>query len=925
MASGGIETGVYTQAPPAFPRHGHSNSINASFSQVPSSLNTYDAHSVASTPAPTPPPTRHVAEQQQQQHQQHQSQSQQQSMAYNMNGGPPMANGGMMAAPSGFVGYQDPNAYAQPNLPNFYGNGAKPQIYTAVYSNVSVFEMEVNGVAVMRRRADSWLNATQILKVAGVDKGKRTKVLEKEITGEHEKVQGGYGKYQGTWVNYQRGREFARQYGVEHLLLPLFEYDIGSDGMTGMSQGMETPTKEQAMAAQRKRLYGGDGRPVAQSSGGTFFKNMSSTAANAIHALNRTRLDSPSQMDGRRSMGPRRQSQSFNYSQDPMYGQGASQQSMHSMTSQDSFGTNGGIMSQGASFADFGNTDVQEPPRKRIRPSPQSSFLGGPYDAPMEMALPDGTSTEPNASFFSQASQSIAPPDTLFYGLEPLPHPSGPLEEQKKELLLDLFIDPSRTDFDDHPAFLRLSGDEFELPIDGSCNTALHWAATLARIPLVRKLLEKGFNMRRANSGGETALIAACQARNNLDHNSFPALLQLLGPSIEVRDRRGRTLLHHIAVSSAMKGRAAVGKYYLESLLEYVIQQGPTPSHAASMSFDGVNGVHSQAQNYALTLGSFMDNIVNAQDKAGDTALNLAARTSTTTIIDQLIEVGADPNITNRGGLAPVDFGVGVTNVNGQVADQSMQMFDSNVTANGSPQKSFEEAQEGLLTSIREILSQSEADFAAEMKEKNETLDKTNAALKESGNSLAEERRKLEDARDKVRTKEELEQKIKNLRQTVAQYRTELSATNPSTTVRDNVMVGEADKGIDLDGQLSLVGELFPDGEIDPGNMALLTQEQLNFLGSLERAEVLSGRAQVYQRHNGQLEQMAKTLKGRSAELEERYKKIVSLCTGADEEKVDGLMDNLVQAVISEQKEMNDNTQLVRVREFLRMVQGTGN
>lgn len=63
--------------------------------------------------------------------------------------------------------------------------------------------MPVNNVAVMRRRHDSWLNATQILKVAGVEKGKRTKVLEKEIlNGQHEKVQGGYGKYQGTWYGY---------------------------------------------------------------------------------------------------------------------------------------------------------------------------------------------------------------------------------------------------------------------------------------------------------------------------------------------------------------------------------------------------------------------------------------------------------------------------------------------------------------------------------------------------------------------------------------------------------------------------------------------------------------------------------------------------------------------------------------------------
>ena len=51
----------------------------------------------------------------------------------------------------------------------------------------------------MRRRSDSWLNATQILKVAGFDKPQRTRILEREVQkGEHEKVQGGYGKYQGT-------------------------------------------------------------------------------------------------------------------------------------------------------------------------------------------------------------------------------------------------------------------------------------------------------------------------------------------------------------------------------------------------------------------------------------------------------------------------------------------------------------------------------------------------------------------------------------------------------------------------------------------------------------------------------------------------------------------------------------------------------
>ena len=50
----------------------------------------------------------------------------------------------------------------------------------------------------MRRRVDSYINATHILKVADYDKPARTRILEREVQkGVHEKVQGGYGKYQG--------------------------------------------------------------------------------------------------------------------------------------------------------------------------------------------------------------------------------------------------------------------------------------------------------------------------------------------------------------------------------------------------------------------------------------------------------------------------------------------------------------------------------------------------------------------------------------------------------------------------------------------------------------------------------------------------------------------------------------------------------
>lgn len=103
-------------------------------------------------------------------------------------------------------------------------------IGSAVYSNVPVLEITIKGIPMMRRRKDDWLNATQILKVAGFDKPQRTRILEREVQkGEHEKVQGGYGKYQGTWIPFSRGLELATQYEVADIMDPILSYRQGSE------------------------------------------------------------------------------------------------------------------------------------------------------------------------------------------------------------------------------------------------------------------------------------------------------------------------------------------------------------------------------------------------------------------------------------------------------------------------------------------------------------------------------------------------------------------------------------------------------------------------------------------------------------------------------------------------------------------------
>jgi regulatory protein SWI6 len=516
----------------------------------------------------------------------------------------------------------------------------------AVYSGVSVYEMEVNGVAVMRRRSDSWLNATQILKVAGVDKGKRTKVLEKEIlTGEHEKVQGGYGKYQGTWINYRRGREFCRQYGVELLLRPLLDYDMNADGSAGPGNSMDTPTKEQAMAANRKRFYNQsmDNRPASQSASGTFFQNISSTASNAIAAMNKVaRINSPAPRPA--SSSQRRQG-----NRPPMASQESfrsSQQSMPSLPSEKSFSQGDGLF----------DGDIQEPPRKRMRSSQEEMFSQQNGDAIMREVSP----TEPAESFIYQPnSQNMGLADgEVLAALPPLPVPSDRATEEKCGLLTDLFAEPNqnRSDYTNHAALVQLSGQDLDLPIDNACNTALHWAATLGRVQLMRLLVSRGASIFRGNAAGQTPLMSAVQVNNSYDKTCFPETLEILAPLIEYRDAQGRTILHHIAVTCAIQGRAASSKYYLEALLEFLVRSSTAAVSSGAMSFEGENGLP-----VAKTMGlmRFMSEMVNAQDRGGNTALNLAARIGNRSIIHQLLEVQADVTLPNYKGMRPIDFGVG--------------------------------------------------------------------------------------------------------------------------------------------------------------------------------------------------------------------------------------------------------------------------
>lgn len=237
-----------------------------------------------------------------------------------------------------------------------------------------------------------------------------------------------------------------------------------------------------------------------------------------------------------------------------------------------------------------------------------------------QQASPNGAAEE---SWQLRRSNKPPPPTTLD------PH----LLESHKSILKSIFSLEPTTPHSIPDLSLSFPPDlDSDTPIDENSHTALHWAAALARISIVKALINSRADMYRGNNVGETPLIRAVLVTNNSDQDAFPRLLSILGPSLRTVDDTGRSVLHHAALVAGVKGRAASARYYMESVLEYVARE---------------------------ERGRFKD-LVDAQDANGDTALNIAARVGNKALVGMLLEVGADKMVGNKLGLYPGDFGVEV-------------------------------------------------------------------------------------------------------------------------------------------------------------------------------------------------------------------------------------------------------------------------
>ncbi|KAF9240652.1 hypothetical protein BU15DRAFT_87558 [Melanogaster broomeanus] len=568
--------------------------------------------------------------------------------------------------------------------------------FDTVASRCQVYECMVRGIAVMRRRGDSYVNATQILKVAGIEKGKRTKILEKEILpGKHEIVQGGYGKYQGTWIPLDRGRDIAAQYGVAPLLVPLFDFTPSTTSLGSLPAGNAASTSRPLSASSS---FSGIGTAGAYSQSGLAPAPI--MPGSALRLLNQGRaqgLFTPSTS----ALAP-------------------SRSAILSQTAYQS----GYALSPGPTPTSIpqslkrARSDSENQHRNSTRLSPSFPVAPNlPHPTTAQSALPP---TRPVSRMNASSPQppshpgSSCPPSmvngvdaeglALRFSTKPaMLHDPSALRDSRRAQLIAVICRQ-----DEHgPVFdiLRELAPDPSLPadidtiLDDKGHTALHLAASMGRQNTVEQLIAAGADVHRGNYAGETPLMRASIDTHNSDQQSFNMIVRALHQSIRTLDTSRKSVLHHIMYLAGVQGRAVYARYYLDQIFMWI------------------------AQNQG---GDFRSITLH---------LNIAARVGNRSLVRTLLDVGANRILPNKLGLRPGDFGVEVEELSG--GPRAEDLLASLRTGPSAPvQKS-----QDIITDMTTMIQNLSTEFSTEIKSKQDSLDVTQAHLRAATRELSEQRK----------------------------------------------------------------------------------------------------------------------------------------------------------------------------------------
>jgi len=209
------------------------------------------------------------------------------------------------------------------------------------------------------------------------------------------------------------------------------------------------------------------------------------------------------------------------------------------------------------------------------------------------------------------------------------------------------------------------------------------------------------------------------------------------------------------------------------------------------------------------------------------------------------------------------------------------------------------------------MLTQNLASHKDLLKVRTEQIDRLNDQIRAFSALQKADLEKLQELKERVKVRAERQAKIANLKRAIH----ERKAVKQQTGQQIPPDVDLEPSWLDESSEEILKFET-ADGA--PNGL------QKQFLESkVPSTDVLRARLNAYLMNNLQLQKQADELRSRSSALEEMYRKVVSLCTGVAEDKVEESLPALVAAVESERGGLGEQ-EVGRVREFLRRVDGAG-
>lgn len=474
----------------------------------------------------------------------------------------------------------------------------------------------------MRRCKDDWVNATQILKLCNFPKAKRTKILEKGVQqGQHEKVQGGYGRFQGTWIPLQDARRLATEYGITAEMVPVLYIDLDDPNMV-------IPKKSKPPFGSSSNK---DGTPVKRKYAKKVKKETTPKKMKYDNGLPPQAMfsqDYPSSLS-------RNGSHSSQVNPIMPYHQRMLAPHMPPTFQQLEYMGNGAVMngSQRAPMNNYQTFSQYSMPVQNFQGMvPQSKHFGS-FSGPMEEVSHQqlmyqqhqkGNLSSTNDTNWSQEDHTRDSDTSVSSG----DHKAGKMtidgENTHAAQLLRFFSEDNAS----IPYFLYDPPAEFDIneAIDDEGHTTLHWAASIGNLNLVQLVLSKNANALSVSNYGLNALSKCISFNNCYDLKNFPLILDALETCLINTDINGRTPLHYLCQFSKVKTKLPALSYYLQILFNKLTAMSQTSKGNGS---------------------NLVKIVMDHQDVSGDTCLHLAARAGNTHFVKFLLGNGARDDLLN--------------------------------------------------------------------------------------------------------------------------------------------------------------------------------------------------------------------------------------------------------------------------------------